>query len=50
VKQYNKLRETNTVKMKVKKLTSYREALRLIKNDLNFPTQNMVEVHDEDNE
>jgi hypothetical protein len=50
VKQYNKLRETNTVKMNVEELTSHREALRLIKNDLNFSTQNMVEVHDEDNE
>jgi hypothetical protein len=36
--------------MDAKELVSHREALRLIKNDLNFATQNMVEVQDEDDE
>jgi hypothetical protein len=36
--------------MDVKELVSHREALRLIKNDLNFATQNVVEVQDEDDE
>jgi hypothetical protein len=43
-KQYNKLREVNTVDMNVEELMSYRKALRLIKNDLNFTTQNMAVV------
>jgi hypothetical protein len=49
-KQYNKLRETNTVDMDVEELVSHREALRLIKKDINFATQNAVEVQDEDDE
>jgi hypothetical protein len=36
--------------MDAKELVSHREALRLIKNDLNFATQNVVEVQDEDDE
>jgi hypothetical protein len=43
-KQYNKLREVNTVDMYDEELVSHQEALRLIKNDLNFTTQNAVEV------
>jgi hypothetical protein len=35
-KQYNKLREMNTTDMDVEELVSHREALRLIKKDLNF--------------
>jgi hypothetical protein len=49
-KQYNKLREVNTADMDAEKLASHREALRLIKNDLNFVTQNAAEVQDEDDE
>jgi hypothetical protein len=36
--------------MDVEELTSHREALKLIKNDLNFTTQNAAEVQDEDDE
>jgi hypothetical protein len=34
--------------MDAEELMTRREALRLIKNDLNFATQNMTEVQDED--
>jgi hypothetical protein len=37
-KQYNKLCEVNTADMNAEELTSHQEALRLIKNDLNFTT------------
>jgi hypothetical protein len=43
-KQYNKLREANTADMNVEELVSHQEALRLIKKDLNFVTQNTAEV------
>jgi hypothetical protein len=43
-KRYNKLHAVNTVDMDAEKLVSHREALRLIKNDLNFATQNAAEV------
>jgi hypothetical protein len=46
-KQYNKLHTANTADMDVEELVTHREALRLIKKDLNFATQNMVEVQDE---
>jgi hypothetical protein len=36
--------------MDIKELTTYQEALRLIKKDLNFVTQNAAEVQDEDDE
>jgi hypothetical protein len=36
--------------MNVEELVSHRKALRLIKNDLNFATQNTTEVQDEDDE
>jgi hypothetical protein len=49
-KQYNKLCAANTVNMDVEELATHREALRLIKKDLNFVTQNAVEVQDEDDE
>jgi hypothetical protein len=49
-KQYNKLCEVSTVDMDAEELTSHREALRLIKKDLNFDTKNTVEVQDEDDE
>jgi hypothetical protein len=49
-KQYDKLREVNTADMNVEELMSHREALKLIKNDLNFATQNAAGVHDEDDE
>jgi hypothetical protein len=49
-KQYNKLHEANTADMDAEELVSHREALRLIKNDLNFATQNATEVQDEDDE
>jgi hypothetical protein len=35
-KQYNKLRTMNTADMDAKELMTYREALRLIKKNLNF--------------
>jgi hypothetical protein len=47
-KQYNKLCEANTADMDVKELMSHQEALRFIKNDLNFATQNAVKVQDKD--
>jgi hypothetical protein len=43
-KQYNKICEMNIVDMDVEELMSHREALRLIKNDLNFVTLNAAEV------
>jgi hypothetical protein len=46
-KQYNKLRTVNTADMDVEELTTHREALRLIKKDLNFATQNTAEVWNE---
>jgi hypothetical protein len=49
-KQYNKLREANTADMDAEELASHREALRLIKKDLNFATENTTEVQDEDDE
>jgi hypothetical protein len=49
-KQYNKLRTVNTVDMDAEELTTHREALRLIKNDLNFATQNAADVQDGDDE
>jgi hypothetical protein len=38
------------VDMDVEEFVGHREALRLIKIDFNFATQNAVEVHDEDDE
>jgi hypothetical protein len=38
------------VDMDAKELVSHREALKLIKNDLNFVTQNVAEDQDEDDE
>jgi hypothetical protein len=49
-KQYNKLCTANTVDMDTEELATHWEALRLIKRDLNFATQNAAEVHDEDDE
>jgi hypothetical protein len=49
-KRYNELREVNTTDMDAEELVSHREALRLIKKDLNFSTQNATEVQDEDDE
>jgi hypothetical protein len=49
-KQYNKLHAANTVDMDAEELTTHQEALRLIKKDLNFATQNAAEVQDEDDE
>jgi hypothetical protein len=49
-KQYNKLHEANTMDMDTEELMSHWEALRLIKKDLNFTTQNATEVQDEDDE
>jgi hypothetical protein len=43
-KQYNKLHATNTVDMDAEELTTHQEALRLIKKDCNFATQNTTEV------
>jgi hypothetical protein len=40
----------NTMDMDVEELVSHQETLRLIKNDLNFATQNAAEVQDEDDE
>jgi hypothetical protein len=47
-KQYNKLRTANTADMDTEELMTHRETLRLIKNDINFATQNVTEVQDED--
>jgi hypothetical protein len=49
-KQYSKLRTANTMNMDVEELVTHREVMRLIKKDLNFATQNTVEVQDEDDE
>jgi hypothetical protein len=49
-KQCNKLCTVNTVDMDAEELVTHREALRLIKNDLNFVTQNAADVQDEDDE
>jgi hypothetical protein len=49
-KQCNKLCTANTTDMDVEELVTHREALRLIKNDLNFATQNTTDVQDEDDE
>jgi hypothetical protein len=49
-KQCNKLCTANTVDMDAKELVTHRETLRLIKNDLNFATQNAADVQDEDDE
>jgi hypothetical protein len=49
-KQYTKLYDRSTANMDAEELTSYQEALRLIKNDLNFVTQNAAEVQDENDE
>jgi hypothetical protein len=43
-KQYNKLRTANTVDIDVEELVTHQEALRLIRKDLNFVTQNTTEV------
>jgi 3-hydroxyisobutyrate dehydrogenase-like beta-hydroxyacid dehydrogenase len=48
--QYNKLRTANTADMDAEELMTHREALRLMKKDLNFATQNAAEVQDEDDE
>jgi hypothetical protein len=40
----------NTTDIDTEELVSHREALRLIKKDLNFTTQNVVEVQDDDDE
>jgi hypothetical protein len=45
-KQYNKLRMMNIVDMDAEELVIHREALILIKKDLNFATQNTVEVQE----
>jgi hypothetical protein len=44
-KQYNKLCTVNTADMDTKELVTHREALRLIKNDLNFTTQNIYVLY-----
>jgi hypothetical protein len=49
-KRYNKLHEANNVDMDSEELASHREALRLIKKDLNFATKNTAEIQDEDDE
>jgi hypothetical protein len=49
-KQYNKLHEANTVDMNAEELASHRDAIRLIKKDLNFATKNTTEVQNEDDE
>jgi hypothetical protein len=49
-KQYTKLHTANIIDMDAEELTIHREALRLIKKDLNFATQNATEVQDEDDE
>jgi hypothetical protein len=49
-KQYNKLCTVNTADIDTKELVTHRETLRLIKNDINFTTQNAAEVQDEDDE
>jgi hypothetical protein len=49
-KQYNKLRVVNITDMDAEELTSHQEALRLIKKDLNFATQNAAKVQNDDDE
>jgi hypothetical protein len=49
-KQYNKFYETNTADMDAEELMSHQKTLRLIKKDLNFVTQNVMEVQDKDDE
>jgi hypothetical protein len=49
-KQYNKLHTMNIADMDAEELVNHREALRLIKKDLNFANQNTPEVQDEDDE
>jgi hypothetical protein len=49
-KQYKKLHAVNTADVHTEELVSHRKVLRLIKKDLNFATQNTVEVQDEDDE
>jgi hypothetical protein len=43
-KQYNKLCEVNTATMNVEELVSYWEALKVIKKDLNFVSQNVGDI------
>jgi hypothetical protein len=43
-KQYNKFRTVNTVDIDAEELATHWEALRLIKNNINFVTQNTAEV------
>jgi hypothetical protein len=40
----------NTTDMNVEELATRQEVLRLIKKDLNFATQNVADVQDEDDE
>jgi hypothetical protein len=40
----------NITDMDAEELVSHRKVLRLIKKNLNFATQNVAEVQDEDNE
>jgi hypothetical protein len=49
-KQHNKLHTVNITYMDAEELVTHREVLRLIKKDINFATQNVVEVQDEDDE
>jgi hypothetical protein len=49
-KQYIKLHAANTADIDAEELTSHREALRLIKKNLNFTIKNTVDVQDEDDE
>jgi hypothetical protein len=49
-KQYNKLRTVNTTDMNAEEWVTHREALMLIKKDLNFATQNATGVQDKDDE
>jgi hypothetical protein len=43
-KQYNKLCTMNTIDMDVEELMTHWETLRFIKKDINFATQNVMEV------
>jgi hypothetical protein len=49
-KHYNKLRKVNTADIDGEEFPSHWEALRFIKNDLNFANQNTTEVQDEGDE
>jgi hypothetical protein len=40
----------NIVDMDAEELVTHREALRLIKKDINFVTQNATDIQDEDDE